>query len=355
MKNKNRFGFVCGALLLLPFVFGGAAAYAASEPETAAAYLVERGIYEGDGNGNLNLDKGLTRAELSVVLTRLDFADDLGEWRDWGEAHFADPDNRYNKFTDVPGWALPYVEYCYERGLLNGVAETEFDPQGKVNPKMACTVILRYCGVAETGRDYSTSVAKAQSLGLTPDAGLDGDVIPRGAMAALICRGMNYAPGAAPAPSDTPTEPATPGPASSPAATPGEVPTMTIDEMKAEIVRLTNAERAGAGLPGLEVLSELTDCAQAKAQDFVDNGYFGHNSPIYGSGSDMIKAFIPKAKSVAENIATWTNTPQDAFSVWSGSQEHYGHIISPKYTHIGVGIVIGADGGYAWVQHFAKL
>ena len=60
-------------------------------------------------------------------------------------------------------------------------------------------------------------------------------------------------------------------------------PTMSIDEMKAEIVRLTNAERVKAGLPELEVLPALMDTAQAKAQDFIDSGYYGHNSPVYGT------------------------------------------------------------------------
>ncbi|MDE7261814.1 MAG: hypothetical protein K2N78_07115 [Oscillospiraceae bacterium] len=42
-----------------------------SEIEAAGAYLRERGVYQGDGSGNLMLDKGLTRAEMAAVLTRL--------------------------------------------------------------------------------------------------------------------------------------------------------------------------------------------------------------------------------------------------------------------------------------------
>ena len=47
----------------------------AAEPQTeieaAAAYVREQGIMTGDQNGNLNLDAGLNRAELAVLLTRL--------------------------------------------------------------------------------------------------------------------------------------------------------------------------------------------------------------------------------------------------------------------------------------------
>ena len=48
-----------------------AAAAPPSELEMAAAYVQERGIMAGDQNGNLNLDAGLNRAELAVLLTRL--------------------------------------------------------------------------------------------------------------------------------------------------------------------------------------------------------------------------------------------------------------------------------------------
>lgn len=136
---------------------------------------------------------------------------------------------------------------------------------------------------------------------------------------------------------------------------PVEDPAMTIDEMKAEIVRLTNAERVKAGLPELEVLPELMDCAQAKAQDFMDNHYYGHNSPVYGTPGKMISSFVPNSRGSGENIAPWTKTPEEAFAGWVISSGHMDNILEPRFTHIGIGIVEGVDGGYWWVQHFATL
>jgi uncharacterized protein YkwD len=278
--------------------------------------------------------------------------DGLQEWREWGIFHFAEPENRYNKFTDLPDWALPYVEYCYERGLVKGVSETQFDAPGAVSPNALCTVILRYCGVPETDWEYGTAAGKAQSLGIAPDEGLDGDTVTRGTVALVVKGGIGYAESkksamSTEAPEATPAAQATPAPS--------EAPAMTIDEMKAEIVRLTNEEREKAGLKPLEVLPELMDCAQAKAQDFIDNHYYGHDSPKYGDVRDIIKAFIPDTKSGAENIAPWTKTPAEAFQGWVDSKEHYDHIISAKYTHIGVGVAEGANGGYWWVQQFVAL
>jgi uncharacterized protein YkwD len=129
----------------------------------------------------------------------------------------------------------------------------------------------------------------------------------------------------------------------------------TIDEMKAEIVRLTNVERKKAGASELKVLDDLMDCAQAKADDMRDNHYFTHNSPTYGEAADMIKAFIPKAKSAGENLTSWTKTPAEAIQNWVVSSAHYKNMTDTKYTHIGVGIIEGADGGYWWIQQFVKL
>jgi uncharacterized protein YkwD len=132
-------------------------------------------------------------------------------------------------------------------------------------------------------------------------------------------------------------------------------PSMTIDEMKSEIVRLANVERVKAGVPELAVLPALMDTAQAKADDMLANHYYGHMSPVYGTPGKMIWAAIPEAKCIAENIASWTKTPQEAIAGMMASPEHQSNMLNAKYTHIGVGIIEGAGGGYWWVQHFAEL
>ena len=146
-------------------------------------------------------------------------------------------------------------------------------------------------------------------------------------------------------------------PAPSPTPAPGQTqnPAMTMDEMKAEIVRLTNAERAKSGLSELAVLPALMDCAQAKADDMLANNYYGHNSPVYGTPGEMIRAAVPGVKSLAENQAPWTRTPEEAFAGWVESDAHLQNMLNPKYTHIGIGVVEGRDGGYWWVQQMISI
>ena len=136
---------------------------------------------------------------------------------------------------------------------------------------------------------------------------------------------------------------------------PCDAPTMTIEEMRNEIVRLTNTERTKAGLPELSVSDTLMNCAQAKAQDFEDNHYYGHNSPVYGTPGEMIRSFVSGVTAAGENIAPWRETATDAFLSWLESPPHYENILNPKFTHIGVGIIGGADGGYWFVAQYAQI
>jgi uncharacterized protein YkwD len=131
--------------------------------------------------------------------------------------------------------------------------------------------------------------------------------------------------------------------------------TASIEEMKAEFIRLTNNERVKAGLPELEILPVLMDIAQAKADDMQINKYYGHTSPVYGTPSNMIKEAIPNWKGCAENLAPWNRTPQDAFASLMDSPRHREIILSPEYTYIGVGIIEGLNGGYWWVQQFVAV
>jgi len=328
--------------LLLVFVFAlsfTATAFAATEIETASASLAEKGILAGDENGDLKLSNELNRAELAVILTRLTFAHSEGGLDDWertGKAYFGDLKTRTNTFTDVPDWAMPFVEFCFVQGLMFGVADGRFDAQSKVSPKMAATVMLRFCGVAETDWSYSTSVEKATTLGLAPDAGMDGATILRGTMAVLIARSTAFAAEHNHAPSE-PT------------------PTLTPDEMRALLLEKINAERTQQGASALTVLPILADCAQAKAQDFLDNDYFDHDSPRYGAAVDMIFSYVPDALLAGEVLAGRARDAAEAYDALYASAAHQTLMMKPDYTHIGIGITKCDGVGYYWVVQFVQL
>ena len=66
-----------------------------------------------------------------------------------------------------------------------------------------------------------------------------------------------------------------------------ETSNMNSDEK--EVFDLINKQRTNNGLAALKNDSEVQRVARIKAQDMVDNNYFSHTSPTYGSPFDMLK------------------------------------------------------------------
>lgn len=169
------------ALILILSVFPQPGFAADSDEQTKAAeYVAAHKIFVGDGNGNLSLESGLTRAELAVLLVRLRGDEEMVNTNIKSYALDC-------YFTDVPAWAKPFVGYCAGEGLMVGYSLFSFGPNDKVTPQQACTVILRHMGLPETDWSYTTAVNKATAVGITPAAGFTNEAaIKRSEMAILI-------------------------------------------------------------------------------------------------------------------------------------------------------------------------
>ncbi len=186
MRKLNNL-LLCAALLFTMICPAHAVQPPQITPAEAGAYLRELGIYRGDHSGDLMLDKGLTRAELAVILARLN--DDNGEFTAYpdGFAYLC-------SFSDVPDWAKSAVGYCWNRGLIKGYGNGLYGSGDPVAPAAACTVVLRTYGYGDTeGADwsYSTAGTYAVRLGLIGESVIQGAEITRGDMAVLIYHAMN--------------------------------------------------------------------------------------------------------------------------------------------------------------------
>ena len=116
-----------------------------------------------------------------------------------------------------------------------------------------------------------------------------------------------------------------------------------------EVVRLVNEIRQQNGLKPLTENWELSRVARYKSQDMLDNRYFSHTSPTYGSPFQMIKAFGLSYRTAGENIAKGYASPQAVVNGWMNSSGHRANILNVSYTQIGIGYV--AQGNY-WTQMF---
>lgn len=123
----------------------------------------------------------------------------------------------------------------------------------------------------------------------------------------------------------------------------------SVTSFEREVVRLVNEHRVQNGLQPLTENWELSRVARYKSQDMVDNRYFSHTSPTYGTPFQMIKAFGLSFRTAGENIAYGQRTPQAVVNAWMNSSGHRANILNASYTQIGVGYV--SKGNY-WTQMF---
>ena len=125
--------------------------------------------------------------------------------------------------------------------------------------------------------------------------------------------------------------------------------TLTADEL--EVFNLINQQRANNGLSALKIDVEVQRVARIKAQDMVDNNYFSHNSPIYGTPFNMLKNFGISYKTAGENIAG-NSSNSAAVTAWMNSSGHKANILNSGYNYTGIGVVSSPKYGKIYVQMF---
>lgn len=137
-----------------------------------------------------------------------------------------------------------------------------------------------------------------------------------------------------------------------PATNPGTgTPTAGLTAAEQQMLNLVNQERAKAGLPALKADLQLTELARLKSQDMINNNYFSHQSPTYGSPFDMMKKYGVTYRTAGENIAG-NQSVQAAHTALMNSSGHRANILGSQFTHIGIGIKSGGNYGMMFTQMF---
>lgn len=128
-----------------------------------------------------------------------------------------------------------------------------------------------------------------------------------------------------------------------------ETSNMNSDEK--EVFDLINKQRTNNGLAALKNDSGVQRVARIKAQDMVDNNYFSHTSPTYGSPFDMLKSFKISYKTAGENIAG-NSSNSSAVTAWMNSSGHKANILNSNFNYTGIGVVSSPKYGKMYVQLF---
>ncbi len=111
------------------------------------------------------------------------------------------------------------------------------------------------------------------------------------------------------------------------------------------VADLVNSARAETGLPALIYATELADVALAHSEDMRTGDFIGHRSPRTGLLSDRLRAARYSSVSRGENVAL-NGSLYDAHAGLMWSLGHRKNILSPQFTHLGVGARHGPRGWY---------
>lgn len=117
---------------------------------------------------------------------------------------------------------------------------------------------------------------------------------------------------------------------------------LTSDEW--EVFNLINQQRSQNGLSPLKIDYEVQKVARIKAQDMVNNNYFSHTSPTYGSPFNMLNNFKVSYRTAGENIAG-NSSNSAAVTAWMNSSGHKANILNSSFNYTGIGVINGSKYG----------
>ena len=147
--------------------------------------------------------------------------------------------------------------------------------------------------------------------------------------------------------------------------TPSESQPTQSESLAAEVIVLTNIERAAAGVGPVTAMPLLADAAEIHAVDQVEarcaTGQLVHVGTDGSRAGDRIERAGLWVSGWGENIGCGQTTAQQIVDGWMNSPGHKVNMLNADFTHIGVyalhyktaaGPQAGWDGFY-WVQNFA--
>ncbi len=124
-------------------------------------------------------------------------------------------------------------------------------------------------------------------------------------------------------------------------------------ELINQVVELTNAERAKAGLQPLELDLQLVDAAQDHSGDMAQDDFFSHTGADGSSVGSRVTDTGYQYSTVGENIAAGQTTAAEVVEGWMNSPGHRANILNANFTEIGIGYeYLANDTGSVNYNHY---
>lgn len=229
----------------------------------------------------------------------------------------------------VPEMYKYLVSAAYGSGLITGFDDGSFKGDKFMTRAQAAVVYCRFSDILN-GKETAKPEAPAQPT-VPQQPAIPVPVVPD-----------------QPQQSEQPQQPAPEAPAQ-----PAAPKAATSEDVIAEVIRLTNEERAKEGKKALMVDTSMRECSDVRADEIT--GVFSHTRP---NGENCFSLYPTDYWVVGENIVmvpvgsrTAVEVAEYMMDLWMNSPGHRANILKDGFTAISVGVAI--KDGYAFgVQNF---
>ncbi len=138
-----------------------------AEPYMGQLYQqkVLTGEAAGDGKLYAYPERGLTRAEFSVLLAR---------YLNIDTAAYAGKDTPFTDLEGVESWAGGAIRAMYDKGIVNGVNESHFAPQNPLERSQAAAMLGRALGLTEASLPAPEPSVPSGDDTIPPEDGIPG-------------------------------------------------------------------------------------------------------------------------------------------------------------------------------------
>jgi uncharacterized protein YkwD len=133
---------------------------------------------------------------------------------------------------------------------------------------------------------------------------------------------------------------------------------VSLNDMESYLLNAINNQRAANGLPTVQINSGLTDLARYRSNDMASRNYFAHVNP---DGKDFLGMLSDRgiAYRYAGEILARNNYPADqaadvAMQSYLNSAPHKAIIMDGRYSQVGVGYALGAEGMHYYAVIFLQ-
>lgn len=136
------------------------------------------GVLEGNGSGDLMLEKNLSRQDMVVIISRL--------YKEENKAKSFIVKPKFLDLSEDHKFYIPYIGWAVDKGLIKGMDKDNFGFGLNVTIQQFQAVLLRALGYEEESRLWTTVPDLAEKLGITKDLKVNPkDDLTRGDMAVM--------------------------------------------------------------------------------------------------------------------------------------------------------------------------